>query len=673
MVPAIGGTARAPAWRADIDGLRAVAILAVVGFHFFPGILPAGFAGVDVFFVISGYLITRILLAMQAGGGLSIGAFYAARVRRIFPALCLVLMAAMLAGLACMYAEERDRLASHVLAGAGFFSNLRLWGEAGYFDAAIESKPLAHLWSLGVEEQFYLAWPLVLSVLLRWRAVRSGTLLLLAASLVAGIIVVQRDPEMAFYVPLYRVWELLAGALLAVAEREGWTQALKPRAAHLSAAGFVLLALSALLLHPELAFPGAWALLPVAGATLVIAAGADAPLNRLLLSNRAMTWVGGISYPLYLWHWPVLAFARLLFNAEPGWPGMLLLVGASFLLAWLTWRFVERPVRSPGRSVQKAWGLALAMAFVAVMALHLANFPAVLQDSGRASLIPERPGFQLDHDPVLAEGCGLAEPSARGEVLRCLHDSRGPQRFALLGDSKAEALFDGLVRTSSPAGRWLFVGGTREHSSVVPVVSDLPQYRRNQVALRVALDAVARNPQVETVVIATATRSLYRLKREDTIKDLRANSNHAVARDGLRSVAAELLRAGKKVVLLVDNPTLPDPAQCLLPLRFGVLQGMVESFASPVPQHCQITVQRHRELSEPYLRMLQQVRKLAPDRVTVVDTLPFLCDMVHGTCRSQDKEGALYSYTDHISALAATRIGAFLNAQLASPSPAGRE
>lgn len=645
-----------------------MAILAVVTFHFFPAVLPSGFAGVDVFFVISGYLITRILLSSQDRHAFSIAAFYAARVRRLFPALLLVLAATMLAGLACLDSAEREQLGAHVVAGAGFVANLHLWREAGYFDAAIESKPLAHLWSLGVEEQFYFAWPLALWLLLRRGALPWGTALLLLASMAAGIVVVRNDPTTAFYFPLLRAWEPLAGALLAIVERRGLPAILRGQADALSAWGFGLLVLAGFELHAGLPYPSGWALLPVTGAVLLIAAGPAARLNRLLLANRPMVWVGRISYPLYLWHWPVLAFVRIAFNAEPAWPGMLLLLALSVALAGLTWRFVERPLRDAGAGRLKAGALALGMATIVPVALSLGAAPALSPDTDWASAIPLRPSFQMDHDPVLAEGCGLASPAARPLVHYCLHDTRGRQRFALLGDSKAEALYDGLVRTSAPAARWLFMGGSQQHSALVPVLTDLPQYQHYQATLHVALEGLRAHPEIETVVVAASARALYQLARTDSLEELPGSRNQEAAREGLRRFTSELLRAGKRVVFVVDNPALPDPRKCLLPARFEALKPLAGGLLQPVSRRCELTVESHRELAAPYHRLLAEVRQLAPGRITVFDTLPLLCDMAAGICRSMDSEGVLYSYSDHISALAAKRIGAALNAQLL-PAP----
>lgn len=654
-------------WRADIDGLRAVAILAVVGYHFFPRLVPAGFIGVDVFFVISGFLITRILVSAHEAGRFSLLDFYAARARRLFPALLLVLAAVTVAGWACLYEHERAQLGLHLLAGAGFFSNLQLWRESGYFDAATETKALAHLWSLGVEEQFYLLWPVVLGLLVGRRWLLHAVAVLLVASLLAAIAVLPYDRGAAFYLPVFRFWELLAGAMVALFERHALAGWLRGHADRTALAGFVLLGLAFLLIDSADAFPGWWATLPVLATALVIAAGPLARPNRLLLSNRGMTAIGLISYPLYLWHWPVLVFARLAFNAEPRQAALPALLALSFVLAWLTWRFVETPLRSASAGHAKALGLAVAMACMGVGGLQLARIDGLLHRDTPAYLIPPAPEVLLARNRDVAEGCGLADPAGRAQLAFCLHDARGAERFALVGDSKAQVLFNGLVRTSLPEARWLFLGGAQKEGALVPLLSTRSDFESLQPAVRLALDSLASNPRIETVVIATATRALYLLPRSDTIDGVAVGPRHAAALEGLRAFTAELLRAGKKVVLLVDNPTLPDPRKCVLPSRFTALAEAGRWFTDGTPKGCHLPLEQHRAMAAPYFQLLDEVRQLAPDRVQVFDSPSLLCHA--GACRSRDAEGILYSYSDHISDLAAGRIGAALNRSLAGGTP----
>lgn len=372
-----------PKYRPDIDGLRAVAVLSVMVYHAFPDLLRGGFVGVDVFFVISGFLISTIIFNSHAQDRFSFRDFYARRIRRIFPALFTVLASVMIAGWLLLYPEEYHLVGKHVAAGAGFVSNFVLWGESGYFDTAAEVKPLLHLWSLGIEEQFYIFFPLIVWLLWRFRLnVLVFVLVMGVASFLLNMRYIFSDPSWTFYQPQSRVWELLIGSTLALLmiDRSGTAQALQMRLDQRLAAffgrtkavpgatladlksvtGLLCLGAGLGLVTKASAFPGAWALLPTVGSMLLIWAGPDAVINRRFLASRPMVWVGIISYPLYLWHWPLLVFPRLWLEEHPSAVirlGMLLL---TVIAAWLTYRLIERPLRF-GQSRWKTVGLLMAM------------------------------------------------------------------------------------------------------------------------------------------------------------------------------------------------------------------------------------------------------------------------------------------------------------------------
>ncbi len=357
-------------YRADIDGLRAMAVLAVVAYHAFPTRVPGGFVGVDVFFAISGYLISGLILEALAANRFSVTGFYARRARRIFPALALVLAAVFGAGWFLLFADDFAVVGRHIAGGAGFVANLVLWREAGYFDAAAETKPLLHLWSLGIEEQFYLLWPALL--VLGWRRrihplVMSVTVLV--ASFLFSVWTVRVDRVEAFYSPATRLWELLLGGALASA-----AGAARPRGAWREAgagAGLALILAGLLMISPDRVFPGLWVLLPTGGACLLIACGPEARVNRTLLSNPVLVWVGLISYPLYLWHWPLLAFARIAYASTPPASVRLALVAGSLALAWITFEVIEKPVRRGAAGWLAVPALCVAMTAVAAVGLSV--------------------------------------------------------------------------------------------------------------------------------------------------------------------------------------------------------------------------------------------------------------------------------------------------------------
>lgn len=311
-------------YRADIDGLRAIAVLAVVGFHAFPGRFKGGFIGVDIFFIISGFLISSILFSNLENDRFSFVEFYANRIKRIFPALIVVLSACFAFGWFVMFPDEYQQLGKHITAGSAFVSNFGFWQESGYFDTTSELKPLLHLWSLGIEEQFYIVWPLLLWLL--WK--KRFNLLILAVlitlvSFVYSVRTVLQDPVAAFYSPLSRCWELMIGSILAYQNLHQplWIEGIAQRATSflggnglmraskgsntlkdvMAFCGMALIVWGFLFITKEKPFPGSWALFPALGTYLIVAAGPQAYFNRTILSRRLLVWVGLISYPLYLW------------------------------------------------------------------------------------------------------------------------------------------------------------------------------------------------------------------------------------------------------------------------------------------------------------------------------------------------------------------------------------
>lgn len=334
-------------YRPDIDGLRALAVLAVVIFHAFPEYLPGGFIGVDIFFVISGFLISGIIFHELKVGHFSFIDFYSRRIRRIFPALLLVLISATVFAWFILLADEYSQLGKHIAAGSVFLSNFFFWQEAGYFDNSAITKPFLHLWSLGIEEQYYIFWPLILWLGFRLR-LNLGllTLFLICVSFALNIrgFTVSHNPVATFYSPQTRFWELLFGAFLAYYYAN--IQAVFQRYANaLSVAGFSLIILGLAIIHPEYSFPGWWALLPTVGAVLLISAGSAGWVNKQFLSNVWMVRLGLISYPLYLWHWVCLSFLFILSAGKPTVAHRLLVVVLSLALSYLTYRLIEKPIR----------------------------------------------------------------------------------------------------------------------------------------------------------------------------------------------------------------------------------------------------------------------------------------------------------------------------------------
>jgi len=295
----------------SIDGLRALAVLSVILFHGFPQFFPGGFIGVDIFFVISGYLITQIIVSQASSNQFSFIDFYSRRIRRIFPALILVFIAVYALGWFVMLPGEFMQLGKHIAAGAGFISNWVYWLEAGYFDEMAELKPLLNLWSLGVEEQFYILWPCIIFILMKTKLGLHKVLIgLVLASFLLNIIFVKDYQSATFYLPFARTWELGLGGLIATNsfhfDRFGLNKNL------LSALGLCGVIIPIFSLSAQSIFPG-WAVVsPVLGTALLLYLSQSQALASKALSMRWPVSLGLISYPLYLWHWPALSFGRLI-------------------------------------------------------------------------------------------------------------------------------------------------------------------------------------------------------------------------------------------------------------------------------------------------------------------------------------------------------------------------
>lgn len=652
-------------YRGDIDGLRAVAVLSVVGFHGFPATFGGGFIGVDIFFVISGYLISGIIFNSLNSSKFSFIDFYSRRIKRIFPALLLIIMFAYIVGWNTMFSLEFRSLNKHIAGGLGFLSNIFLWGESGYFDTAAETKPLLHLWSLAIEEQFYLLWPLLLWFCWRLRLTMMPIILSMAGiSLFLSIYYVTSDPVSAFYLPHLRFWELLMGASLAyltlhrknIFSDDGiWLCNI------VSCIGLSMIFVGFIFITKENKFPGWWALLPTIGTSLIITAGTEAWVNKVILSNRILVWFGLISFPLYLWHWPLLTFSRILVGTEPSVQTRLFLVGASIGLAWLTYRLIETPIRRSGNT--RIFTGSLIVMSIALGGLSYFSFQEERQNGLPRNFLKINPldttGFDGRDDGFSINECGIKDRSQKMMFGVCVMDSREAPSYALFGDSKATAIYPGLIRTSLPNGRWLFLGGNGKNGTAVPILSNDYKYHSYQDLTNIALDNITNKPEIRVVVLVMATRSLFQLDNDYSIDDLPASQNYDTVFQGLSNVVKRLVAAGKKTVLLVDNPTFRDPTQCLK--RTTNIDILNDFFKLDEKQECTLEVSKHLKLTEKYRYLLDQVKGINPEMISIFDPIPQLCDSQTGICYLHKNGRLLYEYTDHISDYGAGLVGRELN------------
>lgn len=641
-----------PAYRADIDGIRALAVLGTVIFHAFPTVLPGGFTGVDIFFVISGFLITRILLADFEHGRYSIAGFYAKRVRRIFPALATVMIAAFGIGWFCLFNGEYKNLGSHMLAGASFISNWALWDEAGYFDKASEMKPLLHLWSLGIEEQFYVFWPLGLAVALRCASVWRALFACMAASFIANLWLAYSYPSAAFYLPGGRAWELLAGAAIAV-----WMQTRKQvfiasqaSSTALSISGIAACLAAYVFLDRSLAFPGIWAVLPVLAACLLIVAGDNAlSPSRRWLSHPAVVWIGKISYPLYLWHWPLLSYANIVTGGTPSPIVRTSIVAVSVVLSWGTVALIEKPFRQgPPHWLKVAIPCALMVA-VGSTGWMLRHRNVIAESRTSHSQWDFSSASRGAGHEFVTETCGV-NAASRNLFTWCFSDDRDPPLDAVWGDSKAEALYWGFVRDSAPNQRWTLLA--RFSCAPLGNVSRAPASPGEDTsscnsAAQAGLETLANSSTIHGVVIATAARMLIGPTYE---ADGRKSNDGSGAEQGLDAAITTLQRSGKRVVLVVDNPTLPDPSRCMDRGAFAPLllrEPFGAGLSSP-NDRCAISYRTYVAQTRQYRAIVDQIQRRHP-ALLVYDPVGILCDKEHDTCPMTSGDKFLYSYGDHIS------------------------
>ena len=513
-------------YRSDIDGLRAVAVLAVLAFHALPQVLPGGFVGVDIFFVISGYLISSILYSNLANQQLSLLDFYSRRIRRIFPALITIFIASFLMAWYFFYADEFINLGRHMISSAAFIQNWMLASESGYFDTSAEIKPFLHLWSLGVEEQFYIIWPLLL-----WGAWKLGlnllklTLICLALSFSWNIYELYfAQSTIAFYLPQVRFWELLIGAVLAYIHLNPASFTASSRyISELGLAnenvrsiiGAILLLLSFFFINSQKVFPGFWAILPTLGAVLLISAGPNAILNRSVLSNPLAIWFGKISYPLYLWHWVLLVYLRIL---EPDLFAKLkfrlLALALAVLLSWLTYRFIEKPLRFGAYGKSKTWLLIAAMLGIILLGREIQNqsgmgyrFTASAAYLGGDFQAQMRQNLEDDYQQNSAP-CDFSQPEKKtnqpkADIAKsCLEVESKKQAVFLWGDSHAQMLGYGLRKNLPTDWQLLQVASVGCKPNPAQVEDSNTSYceRSNYVALE-----TLKKSRPQTVVIAQST------------------------------------------------------------------------------------------------------------------------------------------------------------------------
>ena len=487
------------AYRADINGLRAVAIVCVLAYHFNTGLLPGGFIGVDVFFVISGYLITGIIAAPIAERQFSLSGFYAGRVRRLVPALTVMLVITQMAAALLLYPVEWQKLADSILATIVLLTNVYFSHRQGYFGNEAALQPLLHVWSLAVEAQFYLVFPLLLMGIrwvggsqCRWLAI------LALASFGWSTLVSVISPATAYFDPFSRAWEFLLGGWLALVPLPQMSHRIAREG--LAVGGLLLILAAVWMFQPMMSFASLYALAPVGGAGLLLAAGqAGSTVTGRWLSLTPVTVIGLLSYSIYLWHWPLAVFWHLAWDRPLLPRDSALLIPAALGLSYATWRWVEAPMRHAsafaGRQrwtrVTGGW-LVLAASGLIVLGAHGVT--------GRFSAEAERLAGYLAYDDTSAyrRGRCFLDGNRQGwadfDTIDCLRRRGGRAGYLLIGDSHGAHWWAGLSQalpdvdvlqaTASGCKPLISSAGTRRCRAFIDrVYAGLPDFRPDAVIL----------------------------------------------------------------------------------------------------------------------------------------------------------------------------------------------
>jgi peptidoglycan/LPS O-acetylase OafA/YrhL len=634
-------------YRHEIDGLRAVAVIPVVLYHAGFAALRGGFLGVDVFFVISGYLITRLIEAEIRRGDFSIVGFYERRARRILPALYFVVLVSSVFAWLWLFPREMADFARSVVAIALFGSNVFFNREIGYFTGDVGLWPLIHTWSLAVEEQFYAVFPLLL-LLLAPRLSKGWILASVAALSALSFAWAQAasygDPQADFYLPQFRAWELGAGALVALAAPERLDLGAASRSG-LAGLGAALLAF-ALVFAPRDLAPSVWSLAPVGGAALVIAFAAPDNLWGRLLGAKPLVGIGLISYSAYLWHQPLFAFARFRFNAPPAGVAMLLLSLAAFGLAAVSWRLVERPFRDRAlfsRTFIFVTALIVGVALIAAARVTIIErgFPA------RMAPIPGRDDIGAYRNACL--DIDDLRPAALAARSACRLGVRGAAPdFLLVGDSHAASLADGLDVAARRAGRSGLVVAS---NACLPIPGLSSQYPRSRPACRRLHDAlfdIVDKLRLKLVILHARWEAMDETQEIDDEARPRQASPEDIEKR-LLNLTAALASRGVKVVILTSTPhalyRVPDI------LARKARYGLKVDERADLHQFLSENRTAFRLFAEPRLR----------DHATVIDLYPFFCGgESDGRCKVADGSRPYFFDESHLSLFGATALSPML-------------
>ncbi len=630
-------------YRRDIDGLRAIAVVPVVLYHAGFAAFGGGFVGVDIFFVISGFLITSLIAPEILQGDFSILRFYERRIRRIFPALFVVMFVCAVAATILFMPQHLKDFSQSLGAATLFLSNVLFWTEAGYFDAPAEFKPLLHTWSLAVEEQFYIVFPPALWALLTFARRSSKAIIIFAAIASFGYSLwsVKTAPDAAFYLPFTRMWELLLGSMLAL----GYLPPLRnTRAAGwLCGLGFILIAMAVFGYSHATPFPGAAALLPCLGAALVIYA--RAPVGSLtagLLHWAPVVNTGLLSYSLYLWHWPLYVFLKYYQLGEVSIADRIGVVLVSFLLAVLSLRFIEAPFRR--RQALASRGSLFATAAICMMVAVIFGAVGHLTHGWPARLSDETKRLAAYSTSVNPYGsrCHATVKNPIEPSSACQFGSPGKPSLAVWGDSHASMFVPALAEHFGRRGERVI---HLSFSGCPPAPdftrADLGQNDRCAKFNDDVLRYLSESSSIRKVLLIARWTTHLTPTTQSTITDpaqrLKAYSG------ALRATVVRLRKAGKEVVIFYPVPEVFMDTPSIL-ARMSVLGRDPSSLTT--------SLEAYRERHDWARNLFAELADMPG--VTALHPEQVLCDMQK--CRVFDGKDVLYHDHNHLTQEGARRV-----------------
>lgn len=624
-------------YRPDVDGLRTVAVMSVLLYHLGISAVSGGFVGVDVFFVISGFLITRKIVDDVEAGHFSFSEFYLARVRRIFPALVVTVALVFVASALVLSPGVFQEFARTAIASVLSVSNVLFWMTSGYFDADSSLKPLLHTWSLGVEEQFYLIWPLALVVLYRWgtrKIAVTGVVFLLVVSFAAAVVNLESDPSGTFFMLPFRMWELAIGGLLAFLPRPQRLPAPLKEVGLLAGLGMIVVAATAY--SKTTPFPGLSAALPVVGAALAIYFG-EARFSSHLLTNPLSVGIGKISYSLYLVHWPMIVLTKYVLMRALTAAEMVQMLVACLLLAYLMYRFVEQPFRRRGEAGFRVPGRAV-VAAVAIMSVAIvAPAYSAWSQNGWPWRLGERAaildGIKKPADLRIAYygGKGCPRPI-------CFTSPDAKRKVYLVGDSHARALHAGLVRWFPDTN---FVIVAPDACPLYTTVYGLHKDINSKGCLagrKLAFKEISRGDAPVLLTQHWAARVISKHFRDDGNGDEVRYSGHLEFAKfvGREIEGVKALIKGQPLVVLGGLPRYAAPSSPL-----DCISRPYQTSSCDRSRYSNGTVAEHLSINRALSASLA-------GKVGFLDPFDFLCR--DGECRNFDDEGrTLYADTTHLT------------------------